>query len=400
MAKFTFEAISPQGKRVKGKLEAANGGDAQARLSSEGFEVLSVSDSVVAGSKPLFGGGVKPKELQIFSRQMATLVSAGVHLSQSLELMASGAASPTLKKCLLDIRDQVASGKGLSEAMSKYPQIFDRLYMNMVAAGEEGGVLDIVLTRLAQYLEKSVKLRGQVKSALWYPVSIIIVATIVILAIVVFVIPQFQSLFANSGKELPGLTMLVISLSEFVIGYWYLLLAGVVATAFSLHRWYLSDSGRAQFDTWILKVPIFGALIRNNAVARFTRTLSTLISSGVPIVEALEISANVTGNKVIEDVVRESKESITRGRTISENFSRSKVIPGMVSQMISVGEQTGTLDEMLNKVADFYEDEVDNSVTAMTSIIEPILMVVLGGIIAVLVIAMYLPIFNLAEVIG
>ena len=401
MAKVQFEAISPQGRRVKGAIDANTAAEAKAKLEAEGFKITSMGS---ASSTPVlsfdFGGGVNQKELQVFTRQMSTLVASGVHLVQGLELLANGTRSASFKSCLIDVRDQVANGKSLFDAMSKYPKVFDRLYLNMIAAGEQGGVLDVVFNRLAGYIEKVVKLRGNVKSGLWYRVSIIFVATVVILAIMIFVIPQFQKLFANAGQELPAMTVFVITISNIILTYWYILLALVGGGAFTFYKWYNSEEGRAAFDTFILRVPVFGTLVTTSAVARFCRTLGTLIASGVAIIDALDISGNVTGNKAIESVITGSKDAITKGRTLSANFAASPLIPGMVSQMIAVGEQTGALEEMLNKVADFYESEVDNTVTAMTSIIEPMLMIVLGGIIAVLVIAMYLPIFNLAGVVG
>lgn len=398
MAKFEFRGKTPDGKVVNGHLDAASEEEAYRRLHAENFEV----ESVKAVGKVSVGENksIKAKELQIFTRQMATLVDSGVHISQSLELMAKGAMNPVFKRCLQDIHEQVTQGKGLAESMSKYTKIFDRLYISMVMAGEEGGVLDVILDRLAKYLEKAGQLKSKVKAALWYPISIVIIAMIVIIAIFIFVIPQFQKLFSSAGQDLPTLTVIVITISEFLKSYWYILVAALCGVGVFLKKAYDTEAGRYKFDEIILKMPLFGSLVKISSIARFARTLATLLASGVTILDALEISSNVAGNRKIEEVIRKSKDEITKGKTISANFLQSPHIPDMVAQMMAVGEQTGNLDEMLNKIADFYEDEVDNVVSAMTSLIEPILMIVLGGIIAVLVISMYLPIFNLANVVG
>lgn len=402
MPQFKFEAKAVSGQLVRGEVEAATEQEARVRLRSQGFEPTKISVESVSqfSGLKLLGERVKDKDLQVFTRQLSTLINAGVHLVQGLELLANGTKNVYFQKVLKTVVEDVGKGKSLAVALSRYPKVFDRLFLSMVRAGEEGGVLDVVLMRLAQYIEKATQLKGKVVGALWYPAAIIVVAVIVIVGILTFVIPQFEDLFKSSGNELPMLTAFVIQMSRGFIGHWYLFVAGGIGSIIGAIYWYRSDKGRRQFDQILLKVPVIGDLVKKSSIARFSRTLGTLIASGVTIVDALEICSRIIGNSVIEGIIAESKLSITRGKTITAPMAQSGVIPDMVVQMIAVGEQTGALDDMLNKIADFYEEEVDTAVGSVTSIIEPVLMIFLGGIVAVLVIAMYLPIFNLAGALG
>lgn len=408
MAAFMFQAKTLDGKLIKGEVEAGNENEARIKIRAKQLVPMQVVPKNNAAKKvlpPKGGGGffaprIKAKELQVFTRQFAVLVGAGVPIVQSLESMSTGGRSPLLMRTLRQITSEVEKGKRLGEALKMHPNIFDRMYVNLVQAGEEGGVLDEVLNRLAVYIEKSVKLRGKITKALWYPSIIIVVALGVVTGILVFVIPSFVSMFEQTGKALPKLTQMVINLSHWVIRYWYLLLGALVGVPIGLRSYYNTPDGRKTLDSYMIDIPVFGDLIQKSAIARFSRTLSTLLAAGVRIIDSLEIAAATAGNYVIEISLLRAKESISQGKTVSEQLKKSKYIPEMVSSMISVGEQTGAIDGMLSKIADFYEDEVESTADAMTSLIEPMLMVVLGGIIAVLVVAMYMPIFEMAGGVG
>ncbi len=352
-------------------------------------------------SKLLPGGdSVSLKDLQVFTRQFSVLVGAGVPIVQSLEAMSRGARSAGMTNTLRGVCQDVERGRRLAESLAARPAVFDRLYVNLVRAGEEGGVLETVLNRLAEYIETSVKLRGKVKGALFYPAAIVMVAIIVIAFIMVFVVPKMSAMFTQSGQQLPWLTQTVINASNFFQHYWYVLIATLIAIPLALRMYYDTEDGRKVLDAILIEVPVFGDLIKKNAIARFSRTLSTLLSSGVRIIDALEISSATAGNWMIEKALLETKDAVSRGKTLAEPLAKIPYFPNMVTQMISIGEQTGNIDQMLSKVADFYEDEVVNATDAMTSLLEPILMVVLGGIIAIIVVAMYLPIFNMANTVG
>lgn len=402
MAKFQFEAKGANGKDFRGEIEATSEAEARIKLRAQRLVPLRVVSKETKSStvKKLGVGRVSAKDLQIFTRQLATLLGSGIPIIQSLDVLARGARSPGLASALSEVVAQVSKGKRLAEALADHPRVFDRFYVNMVRAGEESGGLDMVLNRLAIYIEKSVKIAGKVKGALLYPAIIMFVAGGVVAAILIFVIPKFQSLFANSGQELPGLTQMVIAASDFFVSYWYVIIGAIVGAFVMLTNYYRTDAGRATCDAIMIDLPVLGDLVQKGAVARFTRTLATLLSSGVGIMESIEIASKVVGNHVVELALLRARDAIGEGKSIVVPLAKEKYIPQMVTQMIGVGEQTGNLDQMLNKIADFYEDEVDAAVGAMTSIIEPLLMVGLGGIIAVLVIAMYLPIFNLAGAAG
>lgn len=405
MALFEFQAKTEDGRTVKGELEAVNEAEARVRMRTQRLTPLRIEIRKSSGPNFdirklfVFGDSVSQKDLQVFTRQFAVLVGAGVPIVQSLESMARGSRSVGMSNILKGICQDVERGRRLGEALASRPAVFDRLYINLVRAGEEGGVLETVLNRLAEYIETSVKLRAKVKGALFYPVAVLIVAFLVVTCILVFVVPKMADMFKQSGQELPGLTVMVINASEFCQHYWYVLIAVCIAVPIALKMYYETEDGRKVCDAILIQTPVFGDLIKKNAIARFSRTLSTLLASGVRIIDALEISSTTTGNWLIEKALLETRDAVSRGKTIAEPLARIPYFPNMVTQMISIGEQTGNIDQMLAKVADFYEDEVTTATDAMTSLLEPLLMVVLGGMIAIIVVAMYLPIFNMANTI-
>lgn len=404
MPVYVFQAKAADGKFVKGEVDAANEAEARVKIRSQKMipiKVVSQSSMPAKAQKTsFFKDKVSMKDLQVFTRQFAVLIGAGVPVVQSLEAMIQGARSPALGRVLEKVVEDVEKGKQLARAMSTHVQVFDRMYVNLVTAGEEGGVLDGVLNRLAEYIEKSVKMKGKILGALWYPAAIVVVAFAVITGILVFVIPQFEQMFEGLGQELPALTRMVIKASKLVQTYWYLVVGTLIGIPIAFRTYYATEDGRRVCDTVFLEIPIFGDLILKGSIARFTRTLSTLLVAGVRIMDSLEIAANTAGNWVIENAIQRAKTSVSKGKTLAEPLKQEKHMPNMVVQMISVGEQTGNLDTMLGKIADFYEDEVEQAADTLTSMIEPLLMVFLGGIIAVLVVAMYLPIFNMASVVG
>lgn len=399
MPKFSFEAKGVNGQSYHGDIEALNEAEARVKLRAQRLTPVKISPKAVGfggGGKARSGGKVKSKDLQIFTRQLSTLLQAGIPILQSLDSLARGTRAPGLKAAVSDIMLNVQKGKRFADALSDHPKVFDKFYQNMIRAGEESGGLDQILNRLAVYIEKSVKIQSKVKGALFYPAAIMVVAMIVVSAILIFVIPKFKELFDSSGQELPAITVFVMDMSKAFTTYWYLIFGGLFAAVYAFKMYKETPAGSAQVDDVLLKAPVLGDIIQKGAIARFSRTLGTLLASGVGIMEALEISSKTVGNNTIEKAILRAKTAIQEGKSITVPLSKEKYIPAMVTQMISVGEQTGNLDQMLGKIADFYEDEVDAAVGAMTSLLEPILMVFLGAIIAFLVIAMYLPIFNLA----
>jgi type IV pilus assembly protein PilC len=349
---------------------------------------------------PGFSESVSQRDVVIFTRQLATMIDAGLPIVQCLDVLATQSPNKKLRNIVRQLKEEVESGSTFTDALRKHGKYFDDLYTNMVAAGEVGGILDSILNRLAGYMEKAMKLKSKIKGAMIYPAVIVTVAVSVTAILLIFVIPVFAELFQSFGQELPTPTRLVIALSDFTIAYFTYILLFVVAAAVALRQFYKTESGRLVLDSMMLQAPVFGDLLRKTAVARFTRTLSTLVSSGVPILDALAITARTAGNKVVERAVLATRVSISEGRTISEPLEQSKVFPPMVCQMISVGESTGALDAMLNKIAEFYEEEVDNAVANLTALMEPLVIVFLGVVIGGLVIAMYMPIFKLGSVIG
>lgn len=405
MAKFQYQAKSASGQIVQGEIDANSQQEAIIRLRAQQLVptrmVLkpgSTGGARKSAGKPVsfFSPKVKSKDLQIFTRQFATLINAGIPVVDSLKILSEGLRPGLLKEASAQVKSSIEGGRRLADSMAQVPSVFDKLYCNMIQAGEEAGILDGILQRLAVYMEKSEKIKGQVKGALVYPAVIIAVAICVITGILVFIIPKFMEFFASSGQKPPMLTQMVVDLSHSLTSHWYVYLIFLVGVPILLKQYGSTPDGRDTYDRLFFKAPIFGEVIQKSAIARLTRTLGTLLSSGVGLIEAIDIAAKTSGNVVIEQALLRCKESVTSGRTFGAPLGREKAFPEMVVQMISIGEQSGTMDVMLGKIADFYEDEVETAVKTMTSLLEPLLMVVLGGIIAVLVIAMYLPIFNMA----
>jgi type IV pilus assembly protein PilC len=396
MPDYTYRGTNRAGASVSGVMQATSKAELQNLLRRQQITPTKMSEKGKEFNLPTFGGGVNAKELAIFTRQFSVMIDAGLPLVQCLEILASQQENQTFQKVLVGTRGSVEGGATLSAAMRQYPKVFDALYVNMVEAGETGGILDTILQRLSTYIEKNVKLQRAVKSALVYPIGVLTVAGGVITLLLWKVVPIFATLFAGLGVDLPLPTKIVIALSNFVGSIFGLLI--VVAFAGSivgLKVWYGTEQGRYIIDATILKLPVLGILMRKIAVARFTRTLGTLISSGVPILEGLDITAKTAGNAVVERALKKVRRSLEEGKSLTEPLKDSEVFPGMVTQMIAVGEQTGAMDAMLQKIADFYEDEVDAAVKDLLTALEPVMIVFLGLVVGGVVISMYLPLFSL-----
>ena len=394
MATFQWEATTRIGEKRRGAMEADTAAQVEARLRGDGLTVDRVRREPI---QITIGSGVTPKDLQVFTRQLATMIDAGLPLVQCLEILTAQTPNKIFARVLYQVKSTVEQGATFSDALRRHPRVFDDLYVNLVAAGEVGGILDTILNRLAVYIEKAVKLRGQIRSALFYPVTILVVAISVIAVMLLKVIPTFANMYREMGRaDLPGATKFVINLSRGFVTRWYLYAAalfGVVAGSAMMRR---TDRGKELFDRALLRLPVLGATLRKIVVARFTRTLGTLLNSGVPILDALDICARTAGNKVVEQAIVRARDKIAEGHDMAGPLAESRVFPTMVVQMIGVGEQTGAMDQMLQKIADFYEEEVDAAVSALTSLIEPVMMAFLGVVVGGLIIAMYLPIFKLA----
>jgi type IV pilus assembly protein PilC len=396
MPVFTYRGTNRSGGSVAGEMTASSKAELQSLLRRQQITPTKMSEKGKEFNLPTFGGGVSAKELAIFTRQFSVMIDAGLPLVQCLEILASQQENKLFQKVLTGTRSAVEGGSNLSAAMKQYPKVFDPLYSNMVEAGETGGILDTILQRLSTYIEKNVKLKAAVKSALIYPIGVLTIAGGVIFLLLWKVVPIFATLFAGLGVDLPLPTKIVIGLSNFVGSIFGLLIvAGIVGGVFGLKVWYGTPQGRFVIDTIVLKLPVLGILMRKIAVARFTRTLGTLISSGVPILEGLDITARTSGNAVVERALFQVRKSLEEGKSLTEPLKDSAVFPGMVTQMISVGEQTGAMDAMLQKIADFYEDEVDAAVKDLLTALEPIMIVFLGTVVGGVVISMYLPLFTL-----
>ncbi|MBS0170529.1 MAG: type II secretion system F family protein [Nitrospira sp.] len=403
MSTFTYVGRNRQGAVKKGELTAKTRDEAVDQLRKQQVVVTSLEEKSGGGKLKLsLGGGLTDKDLVVFTRQFGTMINAGLPLIQCLDILSTQSENKVLRETVGDVKNSVEAGSTFSDALKRHPKVFDDLYVNMIHAGEVGGLLDTILTRLAKHIEKAMKLKGQIKSAMVYPTAIVGVAVVIISVLMVWVIPVFAQMFTemSGGKVgLPGPTQIVINVSNFFQSYWYIMFGAVAGTIFSIKRYYATVNGRVVIDKLLLKMPIVGDLIRKASVAKFTRTLGTLITSGVPLLEGLSICAKTSGNKVIEEALMNARVSISGGKTISEPLAKCNVFPKMVTHMIAVGESTGALDAMLGKIADFYEDEVDQAVETLTSLLEPIMMVVLGTIIGFIVVAMYLPIFTMAQAI-
>jgi type IV pilus assembly protein PilC len=395
MPKFAYSARPAAGGDIQnGEIELANKDDVLAYLHKQRMIPVSVREKAKE-FRIQFGTGVKTRDVVIFTRQFATMINSGLPLVQSLDILAEQTENPNLRKTIQDVLYDVESGHTLADAMGKHQKIFSELYVNMVAAGEAGGILDTILLRLAAFLEKNDALLRKIKGAMIYPAVILSVAAIAICILLIFVIPTFQKMFSSAGVPLPLPTRIVIAASAVLQSYWWAIAIAIAAIIFGIRSFYKTDQGQLTIDALLLKLPILGDVQRKSAVSRFTRTLGTLVSSGVSILEGLEITAKTAGNRVIHDAVMGSRASIAGGETIAGPLKESGVFPPMVVQMINVGEQTGGLDEMLTKIADFYDEEVDAAVDAMLSAMEPIMIVVLGVVVGGMIVAMYLPIFDM-----
>jgi len=395
---YEWKGKNPKGRKIKGEMTAE--GPEQVKQSLLRRKIT--PGKIKKKPKDLFENikflqpKVKERDVIIFSRQFSTMIDAGLPLLQCLDILQSQQENPTFKKNLKQIKESVETGETFANALKKFPKVFNELYTNMIAAGEAGGILDTILKRLSAYMEKMAKLKRQVKGAMIYPIITIIVAIIVIAIILVFVIPVFSEMFADFGATLPAPTLLVMALSDFVIGNIIYILSGIFGAIFFIKRVYANKKGRIFMDGMFLKLPVIGILIRKVAVAKFTRTTSTMLSSGVSILEVLDIVAKTSGNKIIEFAIHDVKAGISEGRSMADPLLESGVFPSMVCSMIAVGESTGALDTMMEKIADFYDDEVDQAVKNLTDMIEPFMLVFLGVVVGGLVISMYLPIFSMA----
>ncbi len=401
MPVYLWKGVNSHGEKRKGEIEAPNEAAVRSQLKR-----LRIRDTVIK-EKPkdilegisIFAPKVKGKDIVIFTRQLSTMIDAGLPLVQSLQILAKQQENPTFKKVLIEMHQDVEAGNTFAESMRKHPKVFDNLYTNMIEAGELGGILDTILSRLAVFKEKAMALQRKIKGAMTYPAICLGISVIILVVILLFVIPVFAKMFADFGSALPLPTQIVVNMSNGFKEYWWVFLLAFFVISFSIKKIYGTDKGRLWIDRMLLKAPIIGDLQRKTAVAKFTRTLSTMLHSGVPILDALDVVAKTAGNKVIELAVLRTSEAIAEGRPISEPLEETGVFPSMVCQMIHVGESSGSLDEMLEKIADFYDEEVDQAVENLTAALEPLMMVVLGGMIGGLVIAMYLPIFKIASVI-
>ncbi|MCJ7596434.1 MAG: type II secretion system F family protein [Desulfobacterales bacterium] len=402
MPVYVWVAVTKKGRKLKGEIDAANENIALNQLKKRYFTVKKLK----LKPKDLFAGisllqpKITKKDVVIFTRQFSTMIDAGLPLVQGLTILGEQSENPTFKGILKEITRDVEGGSTLAEAMKKHPKVFDSLFVNLVAAGEVGGILDTILRRLSTFIEKAEKLKSQIKGAMTYPLVVVSIAILVIAVILIFVIPVFEDMFASFGSALPLPTQIVVNMSRFMKSNFHWIILGLGVLIYVFKRYKGSTVGRKQTDSLFLKIPVFGDLLKKTAVARFTRTLGTMISSGVPILDALEIVAKTAGNVIIEEIIYDVRSSIAEGQTIAEPLSENDIFPGMVIQMIAVGEATGALDTMLEKIADFYDDEVDAAVAALTSMLEPLLMLFLGGSIGGLVVAMYLPIFQMAAAMG
>lgn len=394
---FIFEWVGKdrQGKELRGEMRATGEAQVQASLRRQGIFMTKLKKRALRAGKK-----IKPKDIAVFTRQMATMMKAGVPLLQAFDIVGRGNPNPSVTKLLNDIRQDVETGTSLSVAFRKHPMYFDALYCNLVEAGEAAGILETLMDRLATYMEKTEAIKGKIKSALMYPTSVVLVAFIVVTVIMIFVIPAFKEVFTSFGADLPAPTLLVMSISEFFVDYWWLIF-GVLGGGFYffMQAWKRSPKMQRVMDRLLLKMPVFGVLIDKSCVARWTRTLSTMFAAGVPLVEALDSVGGASGNSVYKDATDRIQHEVATGSSLNVAMANANVFPSMVLQMCAIGEESGAIDHMLGKAADFYEQEVDEMVAGLSSLMEPIIIVFLGGIIGSIVVAMYLPIFKLGQVV-
>jgi len=402
MPVFLWEGTTKKDEAKKGEMEAADELAVRTLLRRQGFKSVDVRKKPkdLEEYLPFLAGGVKEKDVVVFCRIFSTMINAGLPLIQCLDLLAQQEQNKAFAKIIRTIKEDIEGGTSLTDALKKHPKVFDDLFTNLIAAGEAGGILDLVLGRLSNYLEKAMKLKAQVKSAMTYPIAVLVISIAVVTLLLLKVIPVFQKMFEGMGGELPGPTAVVVAMSQFVQSYWWIIFGVLAVALFAFNRFGKTEKGRFMIDSALLKAPIIGPVLKKVAVAKFSRTLSTMMSSGVPILEGLNIVSKTAGNVVIEAALMKTRQSISEGQSIAEPLTAAGIFPPMVVQMIAVGEATGALDNMLNKIADFYDDEVDAAVAGMTALIEPIMMVFLGGVVGGMIIAMYLPIFKMASVVG
>lgn len=394
---FSWEGKDKKGKIIKGDMRASGESFVSATLRRQGITVTKIKKQSSFASK----GSVSEKDITLFTRQLATMMKSGVPLLQSFDIVGKGHSNPAVAKLLGDIKSDVETGSSLSAAFRKYPLYFDALFCNLIDAGEQAGILDTLLERLATYKEKILAIKSKIKSALVYPISIIVVAFVITAVIMIFVIPAFKELFSSFGADLPGPTVVVMAISDIFVEWWWAIFGSIgFALWFFFYTWKRSVSLQSTMDRLLLKIPVFGELIRKATIARFSRTLATMFSAGVPLVEALDSVAGASGNRVYYDATKRIQSEISTGTSLTVAMQNTEVFPNMVLQMTAIGEESGALDSMLSKVADFYEGEVDDAVEALSSLMEPVIMVVLGVLIGGLVIAMYMPIFKMGEVVG
>jgi type IV pilus assembly protein PilC len=397
MSTFTYAVRDKAGKVVKGKLDGDSKDAVQAKLAQMGYIILELDkQGGLAGlSSVKFGTGVKPKDITIFARQFSTMINAGLSLTKCLSILSAQTESAGLRDVIAQIGKDVEAGQSLSDSLAKHPKVFPPIFVNMVRAGETGGVLDEVLNRVADHFESEQKLKGKIKSAMTYPLAMGGLVLVVLAAMMMFVVPTFEKMFNDMGGKLPFVTQLLVDISHFVAGWGGLMVVVVIAGLVALFKWWSKGPGKTIWDGAKLNMPVFGSLIRKISLAKFTRTFGTLVSAGVPILSALDIVADTAGNQVVANAVMRARSAIKEGETIAKPLSESKVFPSMLVQMIAVGEETGALDTMLNKIADFYDEEVSTAVDGLTSLIEPLMMASLGVIVGGMVIALYLPMFTI-----
>jgi type IV pilus assembly protein PilC len=402
MAIYIWAGKDRTGKKAKGEIEADNLPLARQMVARKGITIrfVKAKPKDLSDYFPAIAAKVKDKDKVIFVRQFSTMIDAGLPLVQCLDILQEQQDNMNFKRVIRQIKKDVEEGATLSDAIKKHPKVFDSLFHNLVAAGEIGGILDVILNRLAAYIEKMGKLKKKIKGALTYPLIVVSIAVIVIAVILIWVIPVFAGLFKDAGVPLPGMTLFVMNMSDFAKRYFHWVILGLIVLVVAFRRVYRTPRGRAVFDRLFLRSPVFGVLLRKVAVARFTRTLGTMLSSGVPILDGLDVVAATAGNATVEKAIRDARLSISEGRPVAEPLAETHVFPSMVTQMIAVGEATGALDTMLGKIADFYDEEVDTAVGALTSMLEPLMILFLGVTIGGLLVAMYLPIFQLADVVG
>ena len=395
--RFTFEGNNTETERlVRGEVVAKDEEEARKKLQRRGIRPLRISKVKTARKRR-----ITQEDITVFTRQLATMMKAGLPLMQAFEIVARGHSNPSMTEMLMQVRSDVEQGSALGKSFSKYPKYFDRFYCNLVSAGESGGVLESLLDKLAVYKEKTQAIKKKVKTALTYPIAIIMVAIALIFIMMMFVLPAFKEVYANMGAELPSLTQLVMNLSDLFVDYGWIMIILLIVSAFGLYKLHeKSPTFQKRIDALILRLPVFGTIVRKATIARWARTTSTLFAAGVPLVEVLDSVAGASGNILYEEATQDIRAKVTQGLSLTSSMQSTDMFPNMVIQMAAIGEESGSLDDMLNKAAEFYEDEVDNSVSRLSALMEPIIMVVLGSLIGILLIAMYLPLFNLGNVVG